>query len=159
MNISLQGLFIGLVATIGMDVWALIAKHVLRLPTTDWALVGRWVGHMPSGVFAHRPVGEADPIENELAIGWIAHYATGLLYGIAYLYGIVIVLDSVPSLGSALAFGLLTLVFPWFVMQPAMGAGMFARKTPRPGIMRLVNISMHAVFGACLYSGWLLFGS
>ena len=156
MSLMIQGVLIGVIATIGMDIWAAVVKHVLRLPTADWAMVGRWFGHMPLGVFVHRPISESAPIPNELVIGWIAHYVTGLVYGLAYLYIVQVVLQSNPSLNSALAFGLVTLVAPWFVMQPAMGAGVFATKTPRPDVIRLINLSMHAVFGASLYIGFLL---
>jgi len=156
MGIAIQGVLIGVIATIGMDIWAVIVKHVLRLPTADWAMVGRWFGHMPRGVFVHHPVSGAAPIANELAIGWIGHYVTGVVYGLAYLYIVQVLLSSSPSLISALVFGLVTLVAPWFIMQPAMGAGVFATRTPRPSVMRLVNLSMHAVFGAALYVGWLL---
>ena len=156
MGLAIQGVLIGVIATIGMDIWAVIVKHVFRLPTADWAMVGRWFGHMPRGVFVHHPVSGAAPIPNELAIGWIGHYVTGVVYGLAYLYIVQVLLSRSPSLVSALAFGLATLVAPWLIMQPAMGAGIFATRTPRPGVMRLVNLSMHTVFGAALYVGWLL---
>jgi hypothetical protein len=156
MEPTIQGVLIGVIATIGMDIWAAIVKHLLRLPTADWAMVGRWFGHMPRGVLVHRPISKSAPIPNELVIGWIGHYVTGIVYGLAYLYIIQILLPSGPSLNSALIFGLTTLVAPWFIMQPAMGAGVFATKTPRPGLMRLINLSMHAIFGVSLYVGWLL---
>ena len=41
--IVIQGVLAGVIATFGMDIWAAIAKHVCRLPTADWALVGRWL--------------------------------------------------------------------------------------------------------------------
>ncbi len=47
MDLTIQGVLIGVIATIGMDIWAAIAKYVLRFPTADWAMVGRWFGHMP----------------------------------------------------------------------------------------------------------------
>ena len=138
-----------------MDIWAAVVKYVFRLPTTDWAMVGRWFGHMPRGLFTHHPISDAVPISNELAIGWIAHYITGLVYGLAYLYIVQVLFSSGPSLISALVFGLVTLVAPWFIMKPGMGAGIFASRTPRPGLMRLINLSMHTVFGLSLYLGWL----
>lgn len=139
-----------------MDIWAAVAKYVFRLPTADWAMVGRWFGHMPRGVFVHRPIADSAPIPNELAIGWVAHYVTGLVYGLAYLYIVRVLFSSDPSLISALAFGVATVVAPWFIMQPGMGAGVFAARTPRPSLMRLINLSMHTVFGASLYVGWVL---
>jgi hypothetical protein len=156
MELTFQGLIIGVIATIGMDIWAVVVKHVLRLPTADWAMVGRWFGHMPRGVFVHRPISDSAPIPNELVIGWIGHYVTGVVYGLAYLYIVQVLIPTGPSLNSALVFGLITVVAPWFLMQPAMGAGVFATKTPRPGLMRIINLSMHAVFGVSLYIGWLL---
>lgn len=154
--LAISGVLIGIIATVAMDIWAMIVKNVFRLPTTNWAMVGRWFGHMRHGVFAHRPIAGADVVKNELWIGWFAHYGTGIIYGLAYLFGVQILLVRTPSLLSALVFGLATLIFPWFIMQPAMGAGVFAAKTARPMIMRLVNLSMHTVFGVFLYVGWLL---
>jgi hypothetical protein len=156
MEIVFQGILIGVIATLGMDIWAAFVKHVLRLPTADWALVGRWFGHIPRGVFVHRPIAASAAISNELAIGWIVHYATGIIYGLAYLSITQLVFSSDPTLTSALAFGLVTLAAPWLIMQPGMGAGIFASRTPRPGMMRLINLSMHAVFGVSLYIAWLL---
>ena len=156
MGLAIQGLLIGVIATIGMDVWAVVVKYVFHLPTADWAMVGRWFGHMPRGVFVHHTLSMAAPVPNELIIGWIGHYVTGVVYGLGYLYIVQVLLSRDPSLVSALVFGLVTLVAPWLIMQPAIGAGVFATRTPRPRVMRLVNLSMHAVFGASLYLGWLL---
>lgn len=156
MDIVIHGLLIGIIATIGMDIWAAVAKHGLHLPTADWALVGRWFGHLPRGVFFHAAIAGSPKISHELTIGWVAHYCTGMVYGVAYLSIVQLVISTNPSLASALVFGLVTLIAPWLVLQPGMGAGAFASKTPRPGLMRLVNVSMHGVFGTCLYIGWLL---
>jgi len=151
-----QGVIIGILATIGTDIWAVIVKHVFHLPTANWALAGRWFGHMPRGRFAHKSISDAKPLRNELAIGWLAHYAIGVTYGIAYLAAIRVLFSTDPSLKSALLFGLATLAAPWLLMQPGMGLGFFASRTPRPAVVRLVNLSMHLVFGASLFLAWLL---
>jgi hypothetical protein len=39
-----------------------------------------------------------------------------------------------------------------------MGIGVFASKAPRPGMVRLVSLSLHMVFGLSLYIGLLLIG-
>lgn len=156
LEILTQGIFLGIVATICMDIWAAIAKHVLGLPTADWALVGRWFGYMPKGVLFHDPIADSPAIPNELAIGWIAHYCTGIVYGVGYLIIVRTLFSADPTLLSALAFGLATLGAPWLIMQPGLGAGVFASKTQHPGVVRLVNLSMHVAFGACLYAAWFL---
>ena len=156
MNILIQGVLLGVLATIGTDIWALIVKHVFRLPTGHWNLVGRWFGHMPRGVFSHDSIAESPAIRHETAIGWGAHYLVGIVYGLTYLAIVRIALSATPTLASALFFGMVTLVAPWLVMQPAMGIGAFASKTPNPPLTRMVNLSMHLAFGASLYAGWLV---
>jgi hypothetical protein len=42
-------------------------------------------------------------------------------------------------------------LFPFFVMQPALGAGIAASKTPSPAQARLRSVATHAVFGIGLY--------
>jgi Protein of unknown function (DUF2938) len=55
-----------------------------------------------------------------------------------------------------LSVGLFTVVAPFFVMQPGMGVGIAASKTPKRGMARLRSIVTHAVFGVGLYgSAWI----
>ena len=56
-----------------------------------------------------------------------------------------------PHLGHALAIGLATTAAPFLLMQPGMGAGLLARRTPRPNIARLHTVANHLVFGLGLY--------
>lgn len=156
MHVISDGILVGAIATVCMDIWGAIVKYVLRLPTADWRMVGRWFGHMPRGVFLHTPISASPPIPNELTVGWAAHYLTGAVYGLGYLFIVQVLLSASPSFSSAIVFGLVTLSMPWLIMQPAMGAGIFASRLPRPGIVRMVNFSMHMVFGAALYFGYEL---
>lgn len=62
-----------------------------------------------------------------------------------------------PSVGPALAVGIATVIAPFFLMQPAMGLGVAASKTPKPSVARLRSLVTHAVFGMGLFgSAWLL---
>jgi Protein of unknown function (DUF2938) len=57
-----------------------------------------------------------------------------------------------------LAFAIVLLVAPWFVIQPALGLGFMAARTPSPGTVRAINVSVHVVFGVGVYLGaitWL----
>jgi hypothetical protein len=51
----------------------------------------------------------------------------------------------------ALAVGVATVVVPLFVMQPAMGAGFAASRTPTPLKNCLRSLATHAVFGVGMY--------
>lgn len=141
---------IGIGATAVMDVWSLALRR-LGVPTLDYALVGRWVGHMRQGRFAHAGIGKAAPVAGERPLGWAVHYATGIAFaallvavqGWGWLH--------TPTWGPAVAVGLATVLVPMCVMQPALGAGFAASKTPTPWRNRLRSLMTHAVFGTGLY--------
>jgi hypothetical protein len=64
-----------------------------------------------------------------------------------------------PTLVPPLIVSSATLVAPFFLMQPAMGAGIAASRTPRPSVARLRSIVTHTVYGLGLYASawmWLL---
>ena len=70
-------MLIGIGATAVMDAWLLLLKH-LGVPTLNFAFIGRWVGHLFRGQFAHAAIAKAVPIRGELAWGWLTHYAVGV---------------------------------------------------------------------------------
>jgi Protein of unknown function (DUF2938) len=40
---------IGIGATLLMDLWNLLLKRALGIPSLDYCLLGRWVRHLPGG--------------------------------------------------------------------------------------------------------------
>jgi hypothetical protein len=152
----LSALLIGIGATIVMDLWALFRTHVLGSPPTSYAMVGRWIGHMPGGRFVHDSIAKAPPVPGELALGWAAHYAIGVAYAALLLAVFGLGWARQPTPLPALAVGLVTVVAPLFVMQPGMGMGIAASKTPNPNAIRLRALVTHAVFGLGLYVSALL---
>lgn len=149
-------LMIGAGATLATDLWAQLLRHGLGIPAPDWALIGRWFGHLAHGRFAHRSIAQSAPVRGEYAIGWLAHYATGIVYAVALLVLAGPAWTQHPTLPPALGFGVATVVFPFAVLQPGMGAGFAAAKTPRPNRLRLRSLLTHAVFGCGLYGSALL---
>ena len=152
MNNVLSVIFIGIGATVVMDVWGVVRKPLLGRPVADYAMVGRWIGHMAHGKFRHDRIAAASPIKGERVFGWSVHYATGVAFA-AVLIGIV-GFDWLqhPTLIPALAFGIGTVVVPFLVMQPGMGAGVAASRTPSPGSARLQSLITHAIFGVGLWA-------
>lgn len=142
---------VGIGATALMDLWLLLLAR-LGVPSTGFAMVGRWVGHFARGRFAHAAISKADPVPCELGLGWLTHYAIGMAWA-----ALLVALQGAdwlerPTLLPALVLGALTVAAPWFVMQPAMGAGFLALKTPTPLRNGLRNLANHLVFGAGLYA-------
>jgi hypothetical protein len=80
----------------------------------------------------------------------------GIAYAALYLAIMRLGLGSGPTLISALAFALVLLVAPWFIMQPALGLGFIAARAPNPRAVRAINVSVHAAFGLGLYLGAVL---
>jgi hypothetical protein len=152
---SLQDLvriaYIGIGATVVMDVWLMFLKR-MGAQTLDFGFIGRWVGHLFRGRFVHASIRQSPRIPGELTWGWLTHYAVGIAFA-----GLLVVVKGLawtqnPSLLPAVAVGMSTVVAPLFVMQPAMGSGFAASRTPTPLKSCLRSLANHTVFGLGLYA-------
>lgn len=141
---------IGIGATVVMDLWLLLLK-LLDVPTLNFAMVGRWVGNMPKGQWMHDPIAKATPVPGELALGWTVHYATGVAFA-----GLLAMVAGpqwmhAPSMAPAVLVGMATVMFPFFVMQPALGSGVMSLRTKAPVKNSIKSIANHTVFGLGMY--------
>jgi hypothetical protein len=151
-----RAMVMGVAATALLDLWNLLLNRIPGYPLPNWALVGRWFAHLSGGTLVHADIGAARPIANELAIGWIAHYAVGILFaGMTLLIGgrawVV-----APNLLLPLFVGWITIGCGWFILQPGMGAGIAASKKPDRVRIRLLNFLGHTVFGIGLFGAALM---
>jgi hypothetical protein len=150
-ELLVQGALIGLGGAALMDVWSVLLRRGFGIPTLDYALLGRWVGHFPRGQFVHERIASASPVAGERPLGWFAHYAIGVTFALLLLAVWGPTWLRSPTIWPALLIGLGTVVAPWFVMQPAMGAGIAGSRTPDPRATRLRNLGTHAVYGIGLF--------
>lgn len=146
-------LITGIGATLVMDLWGFARKPLLGLAPPDYGLVGRWIAHMGRGRFRHASIAAAPAVRAERLIGWAAHYLIGIGFAamLIGIWGLAWVRQ--PSLGPALIVGICTVAAPFLLMQPGMGAGIAASRTPRPAAARLQSLITHAIFGIGLYAG------
>jgi hypothetical protein len=142
---------IGVAATMLVDLWSLFLKRILSIPSLSYCLVGRWFLHMPKGTFMHANIAAAGKKRWECTVGWIVHYATGLVFAIGFVSLVSDDWIARPAPLSALLFGIGTVLFPFLVMQPSFGLGLAAAKSPDPTKVRLKSLMTHFVFGAGLY--------
>ena len=148
---------IGIGATAVLDLWiAFLARA--GVPTLDLALIGRWAGHLANGRWSHDAIARAAPVKHERALGWLVHYAVGIAFAVVLvaICGAGWMRD--PSLVPALCVGVGSVIAPWLVLQPAMGAGIAASRTAAPARNRTRSLVNHAVFGAGLYVAAVLIG-
>lgn len=146
-----QYALIGIGATLIMDLWALTLRRAFGVPSLDFALVGRWVLHMRHGIWFHNPITAAPYQQGERPLGWLLHYAIGVIFAAAFgiFAGTTWITQPMPT--PAILFGLLTVGFPFLIMQPAFGAGIAAARMPSPGKARVKSLMTHLVFGVGLW--------
>jgi hypothetical protein len=148
---------IGVGATAVMDLWAVARQRLLGIPALNYGLVGRWLAYLARGRFRHDPIAASPPVRGEHLIGWTVHYLIGIAFAAVLLaiWG----LDWVrrPTIVPALIVGIGSVAAPFLVMQPGMGAGIAASRTPRPAAARLQSLVTHGVFALGLYAaGWIV---
>lgn len=150
---------IGIGGTALLDLWALLLKATLGLPTPPWHLVGRWFAGLPKGQLVRREgIANVPAVNNELAIGWAGHYLVGIVFAAALLVIWGVQWAHAPSFLPALVVGLVTVSAGWFILQPGMGVGVACNKAPNPPVARLQNVIGHVVFAIGMYGTALLVG-
>lgn len=147
----------GLGATLTFDLWGLLLKLTFHLAPSNICLVGRWLRYMPEGSFRHANIALTPRRPAECALGWIAHYLIGIAFASTFVALAGAGWLQHPTLVPAMAFGLVTVVAPFFVMQPLMGLGLASSKAANPTLARIRTLLNHLAFGAGLYwVAWLL---
>ncbi len=80
-----QALCLGIGATIFMDIWLFILK-IFKIPTLNFAFLGRWVGWIFQGKLIHQSIAKSPQIKGEYLLGWIAHYSVGIIFALSFLF-------------------------------------------------------------------------
>jgi len=141
---------VGIAATAVMDGWAIFQKRVFGVPPLDYRFVGRWIGNFPQGRFRHDAIMQAPAVKGEIALGWAAHYLIGIVFAAVLVLVWPEWLQS-PTLLPALIVGIGSIVAPFFILQPGLGAGIAASRTPRPWLSRFRSFVAHTSFAIGLY--------
>jgi hypothetical protein len=156
MNVLVLVIVTGIGATLVMDLGSILRRWLFDTPVPNFALVGRWIAHSAHGQFRHLAISAAAPVRGERVLGWLAHYMTGIAFAFLLAAAWGTEWFGRPTPGPALITGLVTVLAPFLIMQPAMGSGFAASRTPRPGAARLHSLLNHATFGLGLYLAALL---
>ena len=151
MQAILGSVVVGVGATVVSDLWNLLLKRAFGIPSLNLCYLGRWLLHMPAGTFVHSSIAAAAPKAHECVVGRAAHYTIGVVFALALVTITSGEWLARPTLLPALLVGVVTLVFPLFLMQPALGLGVASSRAPKPALARLKSLMTHLSFGLGLY--------
>ena len=141
---------IGILATLFMDLFSIINKKLFKITPLNYAIIGRWVLHWKSCKFAHNNIMQTQTLKNELVLGWIIHYITGVSW--TYLYFVMCTYFSYEiNLLNTIIFTSITTLLPFMVIQPFLGFGFFAYKTPSPIHSIRNSLIAHITFGVGIF--------
>ncbi len=144
------GVLMGLAGTLAMDIWALLLERFGQA-RPNWAMPGRWLGHVFKGQVFHDDIGAAEPVRHELALGWALHYGVGVLYGVVFVLLAGQGWVENPSFLPLWVFSLATIAAGWFLLQPGMGLGWAASRTANPWKVRAMGLVAHTVFAVGIW--------
>jgi uncharacterized membrane protein YagU involved in acid resistance len=150
LNDIAAAIVIGAGATLVMDLWNQFLKRAFGIASLNYCLLGRWLRHMP-GTFVHANITAAPEKRLECPVGWLAHYSIGVVFAIVFVVLVSADWLERPTLLPALLYGIGTVVFPLFIMQPSLGLGIASSRTPKPAQARVKSLATHTVFGVGLY--------
>lgn len=155
-SIWLQAILIGIGGTLTMDAWAWLQNKMFGIPSLNYALVARWLIFIPRGQLVHRPIMSTPEVRGEKLLGWILHYLIGIVFAVilVIIFGEAWLID--PSFIVAFLTGLVTLLFPFYIIQPCLGFGVAASKTPKPWKARWLSLLAHSTYGIGLFWSALL---
>jgi hypothetical protein len=156
MNYLVAAFLTGAGATAVMDIWTVVRKRLFGTPLANYGLVGRWLAYMPRGRFRHDRIAASPPVQGERVIGWTAHYLIGIAFAAVLLAIWGLDWARHPTIAPALIVGIGSVAAPFLLMQPGIGAGIAASRTPNPAAARLQSLVTHGVFGLGLFAaGWV----
>lgn len=152
----IRAILIGLGATLTFDAWGQLLKLAYHITPSNICLVGRWLCYMPVGTFRHSNIASVPQKRLECAVGWIAHYMIGIMFAIVFVAIAGHNWLQQPTPLPAIAFGIITVLAPFSIMQPLFGLGFAASRTPKPAQARVRSLLNHTAFGLGLYLFTLL---
>ncbi|QLG44742.1 DUF2938 family protein [Costertonia aggregata] len=146
MRIFFRAVLVGIGATFLTDLWAFLLR-LFDVKSNGLQIIGSWLSTNVLNV----PDSATGVLANGWIIGWTAHYIVGITFAIIFLAIVKSQWFQKPTWSKALIYGIVTLVFPLFMVWPTLGFGVAFSKTPIQGTLIIKAIGLHLVYGLGLY--------
>jgi hypothetical protein len=135
------------VGTLVMDTLNYLFARTGLVLKIDVRMIGRMtVGWMRGRLRYDRP-SQIEPHAYERLLGYLAHYAIGLILAAIFVLGWDQFMGGPPSPAWAIVYGFATTVISEFVVYPSMGLGICGRRSP-DGIKAFLSpLANHLFYG------------
>jgi hypothetical protein len=145
------GIGVGVAATATMDVLGSFARRVGLAAGVEGRWVGRWYLGIARGQFLHSDIADAPERPGEVRAALIGHYLIGIVLAVVYLLVADLAGISPGAFLPAVGYALATCVFPWFLVLPALGFGVFGVKGPKELKLFTSSVVNHSFYGVGLW--------
>jgi hypothetical protein len=145
------GVCVGIAATVTMDVLSSVSQRFGLIAGAKGQWVGRWYLGIPRGQFVHTDIAAAPEQTGEKWAALIGHYVIGIVLAVVYVVGAGWLGVSPDAFLVALGYGLATCVFPWFLVLPALGFGLFGLRGPPELRLFTSSLMNHLFYGLGLW--------
>lgn len=147
----LEGAVVGVAATVTMDVLGIVSRKAGLAAGAKGHWVGRWYLGIAQGHFVHANIATAREQPGETRAALAGHYIIGIALAIFYVIGLRAIGLSPASFVVAVSYGLATCAFPWLLVFPALGFGVFGRKGPPELQLFAASLLNHFFYGLGLW--------
>ncbi len=145
------GILVGVAATVTMDVLSSASRKMGLTVGAKGQWVGRWYLGIAQGHFAHADIAVAQEQPGETRAAQVGHYAIGIVLAVFYVAATGWLAISPGTFLAALGYGFATTVFPWFLVYPALGFGVFGLKGPPELKLCTTSLMNHLFYGFGLW--------
>jgi len=147
----MSGVLVGIAATVTMDVFGSVARRVGLAAGAKGQWVGRWYLGIARGNLFHSDIASTPERPGEVRAALVGHYVIGVVLAIFYVFVTDLVGMSAGTFLLAFGYGLVTCVFPWFLVLPALGFGAFGLKGPKELRLFTSSVLNHSFYGLGLW--------
>ncbi len=147
MDLVVDTIGAGVLGTLVMDALNHLVSQTGFILKTDIRMIGRMSAGWLRGRFRYENPSQIEPHEHELTLGYLAHYAIGLVLAAIFVIGWDQLIGGTISPVWALVYGFTTTVASEFIVYPSMGLGMCGRRSPEGIKAALSPLANHLFFG------------
>jgi MFS family permease len=144
---------VGIFATMVMDLLNRSLASFNLISVARYESIGRIFSNWFRGDFVHPGFGALKVYSNEFLVGISVHYSIGIILAFAYLIAASRLAEETPKGIIAVAYGLSTSVFAWFLMFPAVGLGPFGSAAPESMHLFRTSFVNHLSYGIGISGG------